>query len=69
MEITHAMTYSEKNIAPLVIGMSRHKSYQTSLAYQKPNEEMNKNYNKAILGKYVPSPPATRCHGKKTRFS
>jgi hypothetical protein len=68
MGIAHAMTYSEKNIAPLVLGMSRHKNYQTSLSYQKPNKDMYKGYNKAILGKHVPSPPAAHC-SKKTRFS
>jgi hypothetical protein len=68
MGITNAMTYSEKNIAPLVLGMSRHKNYQTSLAYQKPNENMYKIYNKAILGKHVPSPPKAR-RGKKVKYS
>jgi hypothetical protein len=60
MGITHAMTNAEKNIAPLILGMSRHKNYQTSLAYQKPNRDMYESYNKAILGKHVPSPPMTR---------
>jgi hypothetical protein len=37
--------------------MSRHKSYQMSLLYQKPTEEMYENYSKAIAGKNVCSPP------------
>jgi len=65
MGITHAMTYSEKNIAPLILGMSRHKNYQTSLAYQKPNADMYKSYNKAICGKHVSSPPADPFAKKK----
>jgi hypothetical protein len=65
MGITHAMTYSEKNIAPLILGMSRHKNYQTSLAYQKPNADMYKSYNKAICGKHVSSPPADPSAKKK----
>jgi hypothetical protein len=68
MGITNAMINSEKNVAPLVLGMSRHKSYQTTLNYQKPNDEIYKNYNKAILGKHVPSPPTT-CRSKKTKIN
>jgi len=57
MGITNAMTYAETNIAPVVLGASRHKNYQTSLAYQKPNDDMYRSYNKAMLGRHVPSPP------------
>jgi hypothetical protein len=49
--------------------MSRHKNYQTSLAYQKPNDKMYTNYNKAILGKHVPTPPSPCRRGKKIRLS
>jgi hypothetical protein len=45
--------------------MSRHKNYQTSLAYQKPNADMYKSYNKAICGKHVSSPPADPSAKKK----
>jgi hypothetical protein len=57
MGITHAMTYAETNIAPVGLGASRHKSYQTSLRYQKPNDDMYMAYNKAICGRHVLSPP------------
>jgi hypothetical protein len=57
MGITHAMTYAETNIARVVLGASRHKSYQTSLRYQKPNDDMYMAYNKAICGRHVLSPP------------
>ncbi len=57
MGISTAMTCGYKNIAPLVLGMSRHKHYQTSLTYQKVSDEMYKNYNKAMTGKHVASPP------------
>jgi hypothetical protein len=64
MGITSAMTYGDKNIAPLVMGMSRHKNYQTSLLYQKLSDDMYLNYNRAILGKHVKSPPK---EGKLTK--
>jgi hypothetical protein len=57
MGITHEMSYAETNIAPVVLGMARHKNYQTSLAYQKPNDAMYKIYNKALAGKHVVSSP------------
>jgi hypothetical protein len=55
--ITHAMTYAETNIAPVVLGASRHKSYQTSLRYQNPNDDVYMAYNKAICVRHVLSPP------------
>jgi hypothetical protein len=57
MAITNAMSNGDKNIEKVVLGMSRHKSIQTSLRYQKPNHEMFQNYNRALLGKHVASPP------------
>jgi hypothetical protein len=51
------MSHGDKNIVPLILGMSRHKNYQTSLLYQKPTEEMYENYSKVIAGKDVCSPP------------
>jgi len=57
MGITNAMSNGDKNIEKVVLGMSRHKSIQTSLRYQKPNHEMYQNYNRALLGKHVASPP------------
>jgi hypothetical protein len=65
MGITNAITYGDKNIAPLVMGMSRHKNYQTSLLYQKPSETMYQNYNCAVLGKNVPSPPREELGNKR----
>jgi hypothetical protein len=75
MGITNAMTYAETNIAPVVLGASRHKNYQTSLAYQRPNDDMYRSYNKAIIGRHVSSPPTkrqrtkSRDKGKMTRIS
>ena len=57
MGITPAMSYAETNIAPVVLGMARHKNYQTSLTYQKPNDAMYKSYNKALAGKHLASSP------------
>jgi hypothetical protein len=65
MGITNAMTYAETNIAPVVLGASQHKNYLTSLAYQKPNNDMYRSYNKAISGRHVPSPP--KVHRSKRR--
>jgi hypothetical protein len=45
--------------------MSRHKSLQTSMRYQEPNHEMFQNYNRAILGKHVASPPRRSQEKKK----
>jgi len=44
-------------VAPIVLKASRHKRYQTSLLYQRPSDEMYRNYSAAILGKHVPTPP------------
>jgi hypothetical protein len=55
--ITTAMTNAEKGIAPIVLGAARHKNYNTSLGYQKPNKHMYQTYNNAIVGKHVKSPP------------
>jgi hypothetical protein len=66
MGITNAMTYAETNIAPVVLGASRHKNYQTSLAYQKPNDDMYRSYNKAIKGKHGSSPPTKRQRKKSS---
>jgi hypothetical protein len=57
MGITNAMSNGDKNIEKVVLGMSRHKSIQTSLRYQKPNHAMYQNYNRALLGKHIASPP------------
>jgi len=57
MGITNAMSNGNKNIEKVVLGMSRHKSLQTSMRYQEPNHEMFQNYNREILGKHVASPP------------
>ncbi len=57
MGITPAMSYAETNIAPVVLGMARHKNYQTSLTYQKPNDAMYKSYNKTLAGKHLASSP------------
>jgi len=66
MGITNAMTYAETNIAPVVLGASRHKNYQTSLAYQKPNDDMYRSYNKAIKGKHGSSPPKKKQRKKSS---
>jgi len=44
-------------VAPIVLKASRHERYQTSLLYQRPSDEMYRNYSAAILGKHVPTPP------------
>jgi hypothetical protein len=64
MGITNAMSNGDKMIEKLVLGVSRHKSLQTSMLYQKPNEEMFQNYNRAILGKHVAT-PLKKARGKK----
>jgi len=66
MGITNAMTYAETNIAPVVLGASRHKNYQTSLAYQKLNDDMYRSYSKAIIGRHVSSPPTKRQRKKSS---
>jgi len=63
MGISTAMSNRDKNIAPLVLGMSRHTNYQTSVRYQKTTDDMYYNYNRAVLGKHVASPPK-RNNGK-----
>jgi hypothetical protein len=45
MGITNAMSNGNKNIEKFVLGMSHHKSIQTSLRYQKLSHEMFQNYN------------------------
>jgi len=64
MGITNAMSNGSKMIEKVVLGVSRHKSLQTSMLYQKPTEEMFQNYNRAILGKHVATPPK-KTKGKK----
>jgi hypothetical protein len=66
MGITNAMTYAETNVAPVVLGASRHKNYQTSLAYQKPYDDMYRSYNRALLGRHVSSPPTKRQRKKSS---
>jgi hypothetical protein len=53
MGIMNAMSNGDKIIEKVLLGMSHHKSLQTSMLYQKPNKEMFLNYNRAILGKRV----------------
>ncbi len=67
MGITNAMSNGDKMIEKVVLGMSRHKSLQTSMLYQKPNEDMLQNYNRAILGKHVATPPKTLAERKKRK--
>jgi hypothetical protein len=62
--ITNAMSNGDKMIEKVVLGVSRHKSLQMSMLYQKPNDEMFQNYNRAILGKHVVTPPK-KAKGKK----
>jgi hypothetical protein len=57
MGISHAMTNAPTSATPVVLKASRHKRYQTSLLYQRPNDDMYRNYSAAILGKHVPTPP------------
>jgi len=57
MGISHAMTNAPTSAAPIILKASRHKRYQTSLLYQRPNDDMYHNYSAAILGKHVPTPP------------
>jgi hypothetical protein len=40
---------------------------QTSMLYQKPNEDMLQNYNRAILGKHVATPPKIIPERKKRK--
>jgi len=65
MGITSAMSNGNKNIEKVVLGMSRHKSLQTSMRYQEPNHEMFQSYNRAILGKHIASPPRRSQEKKK----
>jgi len=65
--ITTAMIHGDKNITKVILGASQHKSVKTSLIYQKPTEEMYQNYNRAILGNQVPSPPKRNNNNKKKR--
>jgi len=67
MGITNAMSNGNKMIEKVVLGMSRHKSLQTSMLYQKPNEDMLQNYNRAILGKHVATPPKIIPERKKRK--
>jgi hypothetical protein len=53
------MTHADKGIAPLTLGMTRHKHIQTSLRYQKGNPDMHQTYNKAITGKHVNLPASS----------
>jgi hypothetical protein len=57
MGITNIMSNGNKNIEKVALGMSRHKSLKTSLIYQKPSEEMFQNYNRALMGRHIASPP------------
>jgi hypothetical protein len=57
MDITNIMSNGNKNIEKVALGMSRHKSLKTSLIYQKPSEEMFQNYNRALMGRHIASPP------------
>ncbi len=50
MGISHAMTNTPTSAAPIILKASRHKRYQTSLLYQRPNDDMYHNYSAAILG-------------------
>jgi hypothetical protein len=65
--ITTAMSNGDKNITKVKLGASRHKSVTTSLLYQKPTKEMCQNYNQAILGNQVPSPPKRKKSNKKRK--
>jgi hypothetical protein len=65
--ITTAMSNGDKNITKVILGASRHKSVTTSLLYQKPTKEMCQNYNQAILGNQVPSPPKRKKSNKKRK--
>jgi hypothetical protein len=56
MAVTTAMSTCDKNVVPYVMKMARHKTYQTTLRYQLPNDTMLENYNRAIIGKHVKSP-------------
>jgi hypothetical protein len=64
MGIMNAMSNGDKIIEKVLLGMSHHKSLQTSMLYQKPNKEMFLNYNRAILGKRVATSPK-KAKGKK----
>jgi hypothetical protein len=64
MGITNIMSNGNKNIEKVALGMLQHKSLKTSLIYQKPSEEMFQNYNRALMGRHIASPPRKRRGGK-----
>jgi hypothetical protein len=67
MGISHAMTNAPTSAAPIILKASRHKRYQTSLLYQRPNDDMYHHYSAAILGKHVPTPPRPVSRKKKEK--
>lgn len=67
MGISHAMTNAPTSAAPIILKASRHKRYQTSLLYQRPNDDMYHHYSAAILGKHVPTPPRPVSRKKKRK--
>ncbi len=65
--ITTIVTNADAGIAPLMLQVTRHKRIQTSMAYQKENPQMQKTYNKAVVGKHVNSPPESPDNHKMPR--
>ena len=53
---TTVVTNAEKDCNTVILEASRHRSIQTSLTYQKVNEDNMESYQKAIIGKHVVPP-------------
>jgi hypothetical protein len=66
--ITTAMSNADTVIAPVVLGTSRHKNFNTSLTYQKTTNKMRHSYDNAIHGKHVKSPSRSPTQRKMARF-